>query len=112
MRKKTKALLLSVLVFPGTGQFSLKRYKSAAFFICTSLLAIFFIALDILKRATAITDRIITGEIQAEYSIIRDLITEQSANSDSHLITILMVLLVAMWLISIIDILIIKNTAH
>ena len=110
MRKKIKSLLFSALVFPGTGQLILKRYKSAALFICASLMAIVIIALDIYKKATAITDRIITGEIQPEYSVIRDLLTEQQANSDSQLITISLYILIAIWLLSIIDIVRLKIT--
>lgn len=103
MTRNTKALLLSVLVFPGFGQFILKRYKSSALFICTSLVAIIYIALDVFEKAHAIVERIITGEIQPEYSVIRKLITDQQ--TDSYLITIITYSLIAIWLLNIIDVL-------
>lgn len=102
MKNTTKALLLSILVFPGTGQYVLKRYKTATLFIVTSLILIIFIVIDIFKKASVIVDKIIAEGIEAELFAIRRLLAAQQ--DTSQWISILIYTLVAVWLISIINI--------
>jgi hypothetical protein len=108
MTRNTKALLYSALVFPGCGQFFLRRYKSAALFISLSVVAFIYIAVVLVEKANVIVDRIVAGEVSAEYSVIRTLLLEQQSNGDSNLMTIATYSLVAIWLLSIIDVLRLK----
>lgn len=108
MTRNTKALLYSALIFPGCGQFFLKRYKSSALFICLSVVAIIYIALGVVEKAYAIVDSIIAGEVSPEYSVIRKLLLEQQNNADSNVLTMVMYSLIAIWLLSIIDVLRLK----
>lgn len=109
MTKHTKALIFSALIFPGLGQFFLKRNKTAILLAGIALSSFVFIMIDIMKKVSSIADKIIAGEIPAEYSEIRQIILDQQTNSDSHLITLLTYLLIAIWLISVIDILRLKQ---
>jgi len=109
MTKNTKALLLSALVFPGIGQFYLKRYKSACIFIGVALASTIYIFVDIMTIALAVADKIVTGEISADYSTMRKAIFEAQESSGTQIITILIYVLVATWIISIIDILRLKK---
>ena len=110
MTKNTKALIFSALVFPGIGQLFLARYKSAVLFIGLALTAFILILTDVMSNASAIADKIIAGEMSAEYSEIRKAILDQQTNSDSQLVTVLLYLLVAVWLVSVIDILRLRKT--
>jgi len=108
MTKKTKALLYSALVFPGGGQFFLMRYKSAALFICLSVVGMFYVAVEVIEKASTIVDKIVAGEVSSDYFEIRKLLVEQLNNTDSYLLTIVMYSLIAVWLLSIVDILRLK----
>jgi len=105
MTRNTKALLYSALVFPGCGQFSLERYKSSALFICLSIVAIIYIAVGVVEKAYAIVDKIVAGEVSPEYSVIRKLLLEQQNNADSNVLTLVTYSLIAIWLLSIVDVL-------
>ncbi len=105
MTRNTKALLYSALVFPGCGQFSLKRYKTSALFIGLSVIAIIYIIVEVVEKAHVIVGRIVAGEISPDYFVIRKLLMEQQNSADSNLLTIVLYSLIAIWLFSIIDIL-------
>ena len=110
MTKHTKALIFSAFIFPGLGQLALSRYKSAIIFIGSALAAFIFILSDVMSKASTIADKIIAGEMSAEYSDIRKTLLDQQTNSDSQLITLLTYLLIAVWLLSVIDILRLRKT--
>jgi len=96
------------MVFPGFGQFSLERYKSSALFICSSVVAIIYIGVKIVEKANVIVDRLVAGEVSPEYSVIRKLLLEQQTNADSNLLGIVTYFLIAIWMLSIIDVLRLK----
>jgi len=108
MTRHTKALLFSALVFPGLGQCNLKRYKSGFILIGVTLVSFIFIMANVMTIASSIANKIVAGEMSAEYSVIRKTILDQQANSDLPHITLFTYLLIAAWLISIIDILRLK----
>jgi len=110
MTKNTRALLLSAFVIPGVGQFYLKRYKSAGLLIGLTLFAVVYLCVEVMLIASTLIDKITTGEISPEYSALRTAIYEALEHSDSLLITYAIYGLVAIWLISLIDILRLRNT--
>jgi len=108
MTRNTKALLYSALVFPGCGQLFLTRYKSAALFIILSIVAIIYIIVHLVERAHAIVDKIVAGDVPPDYIVIRKLLLDQQNNADSNILTMVIYSLVAIWLLSIIDVLRLK----
>jgi len=112
MKKNTKAFIFSALVFPGLGQLTLNRYKSAIVLIGLALAAFIFILTDVMSKASVIADKIIAGEMSAEYSEIRKTLLDQQANSDSQLNTLLTFVLIAVWFLSMIDILRLRKTMN
>ena len=109
MKENTKALLASALVFPGLGQYLLKRYKSSVFFIVFSIACLTFILVDVISKAMAIIDRVALGEVEPNLFVIRGLIAQQQADSGSYGIMIASISLGIVWLASIIDVYRLKN---
>ena len=65
MKKSVKAALLSGLVFPGVGQFSLKRYLRGLVFFVPAMLSLVFIVDSSMRRAFAIAGQIERGRCAA-----------------------------------------------
>ena len=102
MNKAIKAALLSALVFPGAGQFYLKRYWRG---LLMMLITIVGLAVIIIKATTAALDRLqaLQGTGTAfDINAISSLAEQSSANmlSDN---TIILVFLVACWIFSVLD---------
>lgn len=104
MNKNTKALLASTFIVPGAGQFLLKRYKSAALLISSAVAVVTLILIDVMSKAWEIVDRIMLGEVEPKLLVIRKLVAEQQANSDSQWIVWASSLFILIWLVSIIDV--------
>jgi len=103
MKKTTKAILASAFVFPGVGQLLLKRHFLAITFISSALCATAIILHYVINAAIAVSGRIISGEVEPDIFLIRQLIIEQQASSNIFLVNIATWCLIAIWLISIID---------
>jgi len=103
MKKTTKAILASAFVFPGVGQLLLKRHFLAITFISSALCATAVILHYVIDAAMTISERIISGEVEPDILLIRQLIIEQQANSSTLLVTISTWGLVIVWLISVLD---------
>ena len=102
MNKAIKAALLSALVFPGTGQFYLKRYWRG---LLIMLLNIGGMITIILRATFAALDKlpVIQGNGTAfDINAISSLAEASSANIVTDNTTIL-VLLVACWLFAVVD---------
>ena len=110
MKKNTKALLASALIFPGLGQYFLKRYKSSVFFIGFSIACLTYILIDVMSKAMIIANKVVAGEVEADLFVIRELVAQQQAESNSYGVLIASVSLGLIWLVSIIDVYRLKNT--
>jgi len=63
---------------------------------------------NMMTIASTIADDIVVGKVAPEFSVIRQIILEKQANSESQHITLFTYLLIAAWFISIMDILRLK----
>ncbi|MDP2562050.1 hypothetical protein [Psychrobium sp. 1_MG-2023] len=97
MKKTTKAVVLSIVVFPGAGHIFLKRYKTAALFLGIFGAAAVMIISNILSRAQLIADRIIAGEIPPDFTTILQEVAKQSEVYSSHHQTIISFSLLILW---------------
>ncbi len=104
MKTHTKALLASALIFPGGGQLVLKRYKLASLFMVSAIAAMIFILVDVVTKALKVVDQVLVGEVEPNVLVIRKLVAQQQAHSDSQWLVIVSVLLGVIWLISIVDV--------
>jgi hypothetical protein len=103
MTKRTKAALLSGLIFPGIGHVFLKRYLRGSILMLPALVALSVIVKAAFQQAQAIVDRVVSGEIPLETAAISKLVAESSNDSDSLMSSISVFVFVACWLIGIID---------
>ncbi len=103
MRNTIKAVLLSALVFPGTGHFSLKKPVHGTVlvvitFIC--LYVLFSTAMDITKE---LSGKIQGGEIPYDTEVVRDLVTEKLSAGEYQYVSFSVIGLMACWIFGIVD---------
>ena len=103
MKKSTKAALLSALVFPGVGNFYLKRYISGAVIAGAAVVALYVLISNAVHRALEIVDKLQRGEIQPDMAVITELVSKQPLGTEALLIDIATALLILAWIIGIVD---------
>ncbi len=103
MKKSVKAALLSALLFPGAGHFSLKRYIPGAIFAGVSIAAIYYLISKAMERGALIADKIQSGAVPLDATAIAELISQQSAGAEGHSLNAVMTVFFIIWLISIVD---------
>jgi len=101
--KALRAALLSALVFPGCGHFLLKSYLIGALLAGTAIACLYFLFSNILEIAEGISAKIQTGEIALDVAQITQAITRQLAGSSTEQINASTYILLACWLVSIVD---------
>jgi hypothetical protein len=103
MKRSTKAALLSGLVFPGIGHMVLKRYRRGSVLMLLALAAFSVVVTQVLQRALTIVDRIESGAMPLDSGAIAEAVSRSSAGANSLVESTAMIVLVACWLIGIID---------
>tara|TARA_R110002050_G_scaffold1244_5_gene8848 strand:+ start:158730 stop:159062 length:333 start_codon:yes stop_codon:yes gene_type:complete len=104
MNKAIKAALLSSLVFPGVGQYLLKKYVLGALLAGIAFIALCVIMVNIVESSLLIAEQIQQGEIAFNVVAISALILDQQSTASSNSIgSIATIVLVLTWIISIID---------
>lgn len=100
----SKALFLSALVFPGAGQLYLQRYKSGVVLLVTIIMCIFTMVASVLNTAMSAMQEIqISGGI-VDMSQISRIATETAENASNNGFTLALILIIACWLYSIVDV--------
>jgi hypothetical protein len=103
MKKSTKAVLLSALVFPGMGHLSLKKYMPAAVLAGTAFASIYYTLSKSVEIAQQMVEKIQNDYGQQDVAAIIDSVSNQPASSDAYLTDIASTVFVICWLIGIID---------
>ncbi len=103
MKKSTKAVLFSALVFPGAGHLYLKKYLFGSLLIGSVLIAFYFLVTRMVEKAQHIAELIQAGKVQPDIASISELITKSPAGSEGQLLNIATTVLVVAWLIGIFD---------
>lgn len=98
MKKSTKAILLSALVFPGAGHLYLKKYISAAGLVGVSSIALYYLITKSIEHAMQILDKIQSGTVPADAAAITDLVTQQVAGKEAQLLDLASVVIVICWI--------------
>ena len=106
MTQSTKALLLCVLIYPGTGQILLKRYVSGTLFIVITSVGLYFILENVFRIAFQIIEGMQNGEAQPGFSSILNLVSQH----DTQLLNTAFIVMVVTWAISIIHIYLVAKT--
>lgn len=105
--RRPKAILLSALVFPGTGHLLLGRKARGALFLLPSLIALLLVINNIMQRTGQIMDQINSGVLPLDVQLITEKVAALSAN-DGPGMQVAVGVLVACWIAALVDLLFIK----
>ena len=100
--KRTQALLLSALVFPGSGHFVLQRKARGCLFLVPALVALVMVLRQIMARLDQVMAQIDSGALPLDVQLIVEKVDALSAN-DGPAMTLAVSVLVACWIGSLID---------
>jgi hypothetical protein len=103
MDKSVKGALLSGLILPGLGQIVLKHALRGVVIIVTVLVSMSAIVVKTVQRALAILEKIDLEGGLISMETIRDAATEASTKSGNLTISLLFLLLLFCWIVSIVD---------
>ena len=103
MKSSTKALLLSALVFPGAGHYSLKHYRHFAVIATLALGSLYFVFSKLMEQAEIIANKIQSGEIPLEVQAISTALHSQTFSGEVQQINMAFYALIFIWLYSIFD---------
>jgi hypothetical protein len=102
MKKSTKAVLLSALVFPGAGQIYLHSYLPGVALITASGAAILYMVLKAVEHALQIVAKIQSGQVRLDETAIAELLNSQPVGTENYLINLCMTVFIVCWLIAMI----------
>lgn len=102
LSKRNFALLLSALVFPGSGHFVLGRKARGCLFLVPALVALLLVLRQIMARLDQVMAQIDSGALPLDVQLIVEKVDALSAN-DGPAMTVAMSVLVACWIGSLID---------
>ncbi|MGS2718332.1 hypothetical protein ACVBE9_09185 [Eionea flava] len=103
MKLSTRASLLSLFVFPGTGHIVLKRYLSGWTFISIAAAAALVIFISMMKRAYILSEQLATGEIPFNIKHIVETITATPPGVEGNMLNIAVNIVVIVWVASTVD---------
>ena len=100
--KRTQALLLSALVFPGSGHFLLGRKARGCLFLVPALVALVLVLRQIMARLDQLMAQIDSGALPLDVQLIVEKVDALSAN-DGPAMTVAVCVLVLCWIASLVD---------
>lgn len=103
MKSSTKAVLLSLFLFPGSGHVYLKKYAVGGVLITASLAAIYYLLLAIVDKATRVSEMILSGEVRLDVISITQALSKQTTAADSQSLKVATAVLVVCFLVGILD---------
>ena len=107
LSKRNLALLLSGLVFPGSGHFVFKRKARGCLFLVPALAALVLVLRQIMARLDQVMAQIDSGALPLDVQLIVEKVDALSAN-DGPAMTVAVGVLVACWIGSLVDTFLIK----
>ncbi|NHZ91323.1 hypothetical protein F2P45_20220 [Massilia sp. CCM 8733] len=102
MDRSVVALLLSGLVFPGTGQFYLGRRARACLFILPTLAAAIYFFKQVLDSASLMVDDVLRGALPADPVLIAERLHQQGETA-SPMMNLAAAVMLVCWLASALD---------
>ena len=103
MKRSTKAVLLSALVFPGVGHLYLKRLVIGVLLSGSAASATYFIVSNAVSKALDIAERIQSEGLPTDVNAIALLVSEQSHGVEGSFLGIATIALTVFWIIGIVD---------
>ena len=103
MRNTIKAVLLSALVFPGTGHLSLKKPIQGWGLIGITVACLYTLFSAVLDISKDLGGQINSGEMEYNKEVVTELVTEKVAGGDYQFLSIAVLVLMACWVFGVID---------
>ena len=82
MKKSTKAVLLSGLVFPGLGHLYLKRWVTGVVLSGVAAFAVYYMSSIAMTIALDVSHRIETGAIPADIATVTNVVSQQFSGTE------------------------------
>ena len=98
-----KAALLSALVFPGIGHFSLKKPVQGVLLTGVSTICLYLLLSSAVEIAQQLSVKIQIGEIPMDVETITEMVSQQLEGNYNRRINIPSILLLICWVVSIVD---------
>lgn len=103
MKKHTKAVLLSGLVFPGMGHLYLNRFIVGVVLLGVSLTSVYFVMSSVLAKALIISDKIQSGDVPFDVMAITNMVSKQTTGADEQVLNAAVYTLIICWVIGMVD---------
>jgi hypothetical protein len=103
MSQSLKAALFSAFIFPGSGQFLLKKHIRGALLASVSILCVWVLLSTALEKAQEISRKIQSGEIPLDITRITEEVSRLAAGSGALQAEIATYVLLICWLVGIVD---------
>ncbi len=103
MRHTIKAVLLSALVFPGAGHFSLKKPVHGTVLVVATLVCLYFLFSTAVDMSNELGGMIQTGEMAYDQEKIKEHVTEKLASGDYQYLGIAGLVFMACWIFGVFD---------
>ena len=103
MNQALKAALFSAFIFPGSGQFLLKKHIRGALLASVSILCVWVLLSTALEKAQEISRKIESGEIPLDITRITEEVSRLAAGSGTQQAEIATYVLLICWLVGIVD---------
>lgn len=101
--KNTKPLIYSAVVFPGAGYFFLEKKTQGLVFLLLSIFGLTGLCYEAFFKAQIIAEKIVLGIIPPNPLLIREHILNTPGVLDPSLITGISFMLLALWLVGVLD---------
>jgi len=103
MKLSTKAGLYSGLLFPGSGYFIVNKKRLGFLFLVVTLASLTILLIEAIHKAQVIAQDILSGTLVMDLETLREKIQVTPGFFSPETISAITYLIVALWLISIID---------
>ena len=107
MKTKTKALMLSALVYPGTGQLYLNRYYTGIGFIAAASIAMYFVLGALFPMSTQIADEMLSSGVMPDVETVLSRVPPEAMMQLSNMLTAIFII----WTASLLHLCFIKGKA-
>jgi len=101
-QKPTVAVLLSALVFPGAVHVYLKQFVFGFGLIAVAIASLYVLISHAIKQALSIVEKIQSGEVAPDISVITTMVSEQISGADAQLVNLATIALIVVWVIGIV----------
>lgn len=104
MKKTTKSVLFSTLIFPGSGHLLLRRWLRGLVFIIPVMLAFGYIMNYSVDQALTVIDRILSGDISPDTASIQEVIKQTAEEGQNTLLVVSKIVFIVGWLVAAVDV--------